>query len=378
MAKVVVIKCTDYAEQNIRSSIKRIFELLNLSGSIKPHQKILLKPNLLTNLPPERGVTTHPSLIRAVAEQVKGLGAIPFLGDSPGGTGLNYETVLRTTGMKGIGIPVVSFEGKGMRKFSNPGGKIDPIYISNVVLDFDMIINIPKLKTHELTLMTCGIKNMFGCVPGFHKVRYHMEAPNPDDFSESLVDLFERIVPAVTVIDAVVAMEGQGPTNGKLRPLGLIIASKDTVAADAVCSKIMGFDNLEITMTRIAHERHLGEGMPGHIELAGDQLDTVRKFERPSGAASLINRIPRSILCLIRPITDMIMVRPEIIKRKCVKCMACVNACPVKAIDEKSFNINKTKCIMCFCCRELCKYGAVKLKESTLWKISNQLMKLLT
>jgi len=378
MPKVAIIRCKDYSPRNIASSIKEIFELLDLAALIKPGQKILLKPNLLTALSPERGATTHPMIVKAVADHVRSLNAFPFLGDSPGGIGLQYEKVLKETGMKALGIPIVNFEEKGMRKFGNPGKKIDPIYVSNVALSFDLIINIPKLKTHELTLITCGIKNMFGCVPGLHKVNYHLDAPSPEEFSEALVDLFEKIKPAVTIADAVTAMEGQGPAGGQLRDLGLILASKDTVALDAVCSKIIGFEPLDIPTTRIADQRGLGEADIGKIDILGGNLPVCKDFKHPSGITSMINRMPLLFSPLLRPLIGLIKVRPKIDGKKCVKCMICVNSCPTKAIDGKSFKINKNKCIMCFCCRELCRYNAVDLKESFLWKILSKTKKIRT
>jgi uncharacterized protein (DUF362 family)/ferredoxin len=378
MPKVAIVKCTDYSPQNISRSVKEIFKLLDLSAIIKPGQKVLLKPNLLTDLPPERGATTHPEIVKAIADEVEDLGAFPFIGDSPGGIGLQYEKVLKETGMKDLGIPIVNFEEKGMRKFENPGGKIDPIYISNVALSFDLIINIPKLKTHELTLITCGIKNMFGCIPGLHKVNYHLDAPSPEEFSAALVDLFEKIKPAVTIADAVTAMEGQGPAGGELRDLGLIVASKDTVALDAVCSKIMGFETLDIPTTRIAAQRGLGEANMERIEVCGGKLPEFRDFKHPSGISSILNKMPIPLAKLIKPLINMIRIRPKINRRKCVKCLICVNSCPAKAIDGKSFKINKNKCIMCFCCRELCRYNAVDLKESILWKILSKTKKIRT
>lgn len=369
MPKVAIVKCEDYSRPNVSSSIKRIFELLRLSELIKTGKKVLLKPNLLMNLPPERGATTHPEIVKAIADEVVKLGAFPFIGDSPGGIGVLYEKVLEATGMKDIGVPIVNFEDNGMRKFNHPGGKIDPIYVSNTALSFDLIINIPKLKTHELTQITCGIKNMFGCVPGLYKVRYHLDAPSPEEFSKELVEIFKRIRPAVTIVDSVIAMEGQGPSNGGLRDLGLIIGSADTVALDAVCSKIMGFQPFDIPTTRIADETGLGEANIDKIDLLGDSLPECKDFKHPSGKLSLLNQMPRAFKFLLNPLINMIRVRPYIDRKRCAKCMMCVNSCPAKAIDGKSFKINKNKCIMCFCCRELCKYNAVELKESLLRKL---------
>jgi ferredoxin len=231
------------------------------------------------------------------------------------------------------------------------------------------------MKTHELTQITCGIKNMFGCVPGLQKVRYHLDAAKPEDFAEALVELFERIKPAITIVDAIISMEGQGPTNGNLRNSGFIVASTDTVAADAVCSMIMGYEALEILTTKIADDKGLGCGKLNDIELIGDQSHIIKDFKHTIGITSLINKIPKPLIRFLKPIISWIKVKPRINKKKCVQCMMCVNSCPAKAIDPRTFKIDEDKCIMCFCCRELCKYSAVDLKESLLWKIVNKATK---
>jgi ferredoxin len=239
------------------------------------------------------------------------------------------------------------------------------------VLDADLIINLPKLKTHELTLMTCGIKNMFGCVPGLNKVTYHMEAQAPEDFAEALIDLFEKIPPAITIADAVVSMEGAGPSNGELRTTQRIIASTDTVALDAICAHMMGFKEMEVPTIRIATSRGLGKGYLKDIEVLGEGLEIFKDFKKPSGKTSMITKIPKPLMKLLKPIIDNIKVRPKINRDKCIKCLMCVNSCPTKAIDPKSFKIDHKKCIMCLCCRELCKYNAVELEKSILWKLLN-------
>ncbi len=188
MPKVAIVDCEDYSAPNADGSVRELFDLLELRRLIKPGQKVLLKPNLLMNFNPSKGVTTHPSIVKAVAGIVKECGAFPFLGDSPGGIGSMYKKVLRECGMDNLGIPIAYFESKGIRKFDNPGGKMDPIYISNEALSYDLIINIAKMKTHELTTVTCGIKNMFGCVPGLHKISYHINCPAPADFAKALVE----------------------------------------------------------------------------------------------------------------------------------------------------------------------------------------------
>ena len=160
------------------------------------------------------------------------------------------------------------------------------------------MINIAKMKTHELTKITCGIKNMFGCVPGLHKVSYHLSCPAPADFAKALVELFARIKPAITIVDAVVAMEGSGPSNGKLRDVKKLVASTDAVSVDAVCSKIMGQEPLEIDTTRFADQMGLGEGHLENIEIIGGPLEILDDFEMPGskrGADEMDPEIPAEL-----------------------------------------------------------------------------------
>ena len=367
MSKVAVVKCEDYSGSNVQEAVKKLFELLELKKLIKPGQKVLLKPNLLLNFDPSKGVTTHPSVVKAVADIIKECGALPFVGDSPGGIGSMYKNVLKGCGMSDLDIPIADFGSKGMKKFQNPGGKIDPIYISNEALSYDLVVNIAKMKTHELTKITCGIKNMFGCVPGLHKVSYHLNCTDPADFAKALVDLFSRIKPAITIVDAVVAMEGNGPSNGKLRDVKKLIASTDTVSVDAVCSKMIGVDPLGIDTTRFAHEAGLGEGRLENIEITGGPLEILKDFQMPGQSSAIMKKVPKFLLNFLKKLIESIKQRPKINRKKCVKCMMCVNSCPAKAINGATFKIDPDACIMCFCCRELCRYGAVEMKGNFLY-----------
>jgi uncharacterized protein (DUF362 family)/NAD-dependent dihydropyrimidine dehydrogenase PreA subunit len=367
LSKVAIVQCEDYSASTVQEAVTKFFDLLELKKLIKPGQKVLLKPNLLLNFAPSKGVTTHPAVVKAVAGIVKECGGFPFVGDSPGGIGSMYKKVIRETGMDALGIPVADFESKGMKKFDNPGGKMDPIYISNEALSYDLIINIAKMKTHELTRITCGIKNMFGCVPGLHKVSYHLNCADPVDFAKALVELFGKIKPAITIIDAVVAMEGNGPSNGKLREVKKLIASADAVSVDAVCSKMMGIEPLEIDTTRFADQMGLGEGHLEHIEIVGGPLESLNDFQVSRPSRAIMKKIPKFLLDIIKRLIESIKPRPKINREKCVKCMMCVNSCPAKAIDGITFKIDPDKCIMCFCCRELCRYGAVKMNGNFLY-----------
>jgi uncharacterized protein (DUF362 family)/Pyruvate/2-oxoacid:ferredoxin oxidoreductase delta subunit len=368
-SKVALKKCNDYSRDKVAEAIKEIFIALGLSEIIKPGKKVLLKPNLLMAFAPEKNVTTNPEIVKAVADEVSRLGGEVTIGDSPGGVGSMYDWVIKETKMDTLGYPIVSFDEKGMRKINMPGAKVNPVLISNTVLNADIVINLAKMKTHEFTKMTCGIKNLFGCVPGLQKVNYHLEAPDPEDFASAMVDIFQNVKPAVTIVDAVISMEGSGPTNGKQKSTGYIFGSRDTVAVDAVAATMMNFEPMEIPMIRIAAQRGLGKMLMEEISLEGDAFYVFKDFEHPRGDSSLKRFIPKKMLGLLRPVIRMLSVKPRINNKKCVKCGMCVKSCPAQAIDGIKFKIDDKKCIICFCCRELCKYDAVERKESFLWKV---------
>jgi uncharacterized protein (DUF362 family)/Pyruvate/2-oxoacid:ferredoxin oxidoreductase delta subunit len=369
MSKVAIKNCPDYSHENVKNAVDGIFSLLDLDKLIKKDKKVLLKVNLLLNFKPEKGVTTHPSVVKAVAEKVISLGAKPFIGDSSGGVGSIYEKIIKETGMASLGFPIVNLDENGMRKIDNPNGTVDPLYISNTVLNFDLVINLPKMKTHELTKMTCGIKNIFGCVPGLQKVRHHIEAPDAEDFSKALVDVFSKVRPAITIVDGIISMEGNGPSNGILRDTKMIIGSTDAVSVDAVCSKMMGFEPFDILTTKIADERNIGEGHLEHIEIVGDPMLIIKDFKHPDTKLSILTKMPVLLRHILSPLISQIRVRPKINNKKCVKCSMCVRSCPAKAIDGIKFKIDRKKCIMCFCCRELCRYDAVDMEQNIIWKI---------
>ncbi len=165
-----------------------------------------------------------------------------------------------------------------------------------------------------------------------------------------------------------VAMEGNGPSNGILRDVKKLIASADTVAVDSVVTKMMGIEPFDIDTTRLADQMGLGEGQLGNIEIIGEPLEILKNFQMPVPSRQIVAGIPKSLLNILKPLIESIKPRPRINKRKCVKCMICVNSCPAKAIDGETFKIDPHSCIMCFCCRELCRYGAVDMKGNFLFE----------
>lgn len=370
MSEVAVVRCRDYGQDAVDNAVH---EALNLIGGlaqwIKPGDRVLLKPNILSSKPPEAGVTTHPAVIKAVIRAVQKAGGIPLIGDSSGGmiAGQSPTRVsLVTTGIQAAaeetGAQVINFDMAGVIESPNPGGRIPVYYIAKPILEADVVISLPKLKTHSATLFTGAVKNMYGTIPGFRKAEYHRMAPKPTDFAEVLVDIFARSRTKLAIMDGILAMEGNGPAAGPTRNLGLLVASSDCVALDAVASSIIGFRPQDIATTRVAAVRGLGEAELGKITVLGMPLAEaqVTDFELPSNA--MMEIMPDFV---IKGLLGVLKARPEVDPARCTGCEFCIQNCPVGVmrIQNKAPAIEYDKCISCLCCQELCPQRAVELKQ---------------
>ncbi|MBU1867385.1 MAG: DUF362 domain-containing protein [Candidatus Margulisbacteria bacterium] len=375
--KVSLVKCGSYADAEVATAVhSSLAPFGGMAALVKPGQKILIKQNCLMGEAPEMAVTTHPALIFAVVKEVVAAGGIALVGDSPGNAHANVISSLEKAGIRQAaetaGGQLAPFQQGGIVKVKSPSGsKILPeVPIAGPVLEADLVINLPKLKTHGMTLYTGAIKNMFGCVPGFFKTEFHRLAPHPRDFAGLLVDVFQISRPGLTIMDAIVGMEGAGPSHGTPRQFGAIIASTDGVAVDVIGSHLIGFNPLDIDMIRIAGERGLGNSNIEQIEVVGAALSELRRTDwaRPDRLYKILKRFPR----LAGFLAGFIAIDPEIDQQKCVRCLVCLKSCPAKTIHqgkEKKVEIDLKDCIHCFCCHELCQYDAVKLSTSWLARL---------
>jgi uncharacterized protein (DUF362 family)/Pyruvate/2-oxoacid:ferredoxin oxidoreductase delta subunit len=317
---------------------------------------------------PEAGITTHPEVVRAVIKILKDINCKIFVGDSPSVWGeyiKNVDKVYELTGIKKVcsdeGVELVEFDKKRMRK---------KFPLTSWLDDCDCFINIPKFKTHELTILTGAIKNLFGLVTGTFKTELHKNYFSIEEFSKVIVDIYAEAKPSLTIVDGVMAMEGDGPaTNGRLRRKNLLLAGSDCVALDSILALIMGIKPLDILTTKIAAERGLGEANINSIMVLGEKLEAVigEPFLLP--ASSMIRKIvPRPILKLAK---KLIKYYPCVERDNCIACAACVKACPAKIISLKNKRItfDYSKCIACFCCQEVCPNAAIKVKKSLVAKM---------
>lgn len=367
---VSIVRCQDYEQPRVDTAIgESIKNIGGIEQFIKQGTRVHIKPNLLTAKTPDKAATTHPSLVKSIVNRIMELGGAVTIGDSPAGISRPIEEYWSVTGMEKVaaetGATLVKLEKKGVVE-RNVNGR--SYFIASAVAESDVVINVCKLKTHNLTLFTGAVKNMFGAIPGFKKSEYHKQAPKIEQFSEIIVDIFSAVKPELSIMDAVDMMEGNGPSAGKPRRLGLIFASKDAVALDALAAKIVGFAEDEILTTEQAYQRGLGERNIENIAIKGESIDTFRDLEIALPTNRFQRYIPSSV---VKVLGKLIWVRPKPDEDRCKRCGACIVTCPTQAmIPKQGFPvIDYKKCISCFCCDEVCTHNAIDQDMSWLTKL---------
>ena len=376
MSKVYIVKCPDYSHVEVK-----LAELLEMMGGVeqfvKPKQRIALKPNLLSAADPSKAITTHPSVVAAAGKLFAKVAGSVTVVESPG-AGYNYdkkslEKTYQACGMqdaaKNAGIELsydTSFEA-----VSFPEGKLVKRFeVITPIRQCDGYINLCKLKTHSLMFMTGGVKNIFGVIPGRSKPGYHGTMTTRELFAGMLLDLAALVPPKLTIMDAVIGMEGDGPSNGTPRQIGLLIASTDPLSLDIVASEIMGLAEEKNPLLVEAKKRNMHPSSLDEVQIIGVPLAELRvhDFKLPG---SFSKQDSHRLMSLFEPIAKTFFtVDPRIIKSKCVVCGACKKACPRDAIEiGKVAAIKKNKCIRCYCCHEMCRYDAIELHKSFLYRM---------
>ena len=363
-ALVSAVKPQNYNLEELIPAVRNSLELIGgLSAIVKHGDNVFVKINHLPPpSPPERGIVTHPVFTEAVIVLLKEQGVGITVGDdieAEGGDGFvisGYRAMCQRQGVKLVNLRDDGF-------IEQPcGGKIlNNLYISKIVSEADFIINLPKFKTHSLTVFTGGIKNMYGIIPSGLRRSFHGQYLRSEDFSRMLVDIYALARPQLTIIDGITAMEGDGPGSGKVRNLGMVLASRDTVALDAVCGAIIGLKPADVLTTRYAGERGLGISDLNMIDIVGEKFEDLvnQDFKLPATfARTAVNRVPRGP---VKYILEQISPRPRVKKKNCTACGKCVKACPTGAagIAGKKAAINTKLCIRCMCCHEVCRYNAI-------------------
>lgn len=375
-------QCKDYEINNVKNTIEKCFsDLGGIQKYIKPNMTVVIKANLVEKYSPEKAVTTHPSVIEAIATKIKNIGAKCIIADSPAAF-YNEKHLNKIYEITGMNHASNQSEAQLNKNFESVNIKVDGektknIDIIDVVDKTDVIINVAKFKTHSLTGYTGAIKNLFGIIPGLVKAQMHSLYPELRDFCNFLIDVERSISKKLVLnfIDAVVGMEGAGPTSGTPRIVNRIIASQSAYAADAVAVQIMNLKPEEYPLLVEAQRRNLVD-KNFEIEIVGDSLESsiIPDYKNIRVQAdSYANVIPKWAQ---KPFRNFFQRRPIIVPKKCKGCRKCFEHCPAKAISmEYDKNgcqyakIDYKKCINCFCCQELCPFHVVTIKTPWGYKI---------
>lgn len=368
MSLISVQRADGYDPAGMKAAVEAHFAALEVEKDLFPGMKVLLKPNLLAARRPEQAVTTHPALIQAVIDWLRERGVENILlADSPGG--LYNEARLRAVyaagGMdrlRGVTLDLAA----GSAPVDQPRGKVCRRFdIIDPIRRADYIINLPKVKTHGMTVVSLGVKNLFGAVPGLEKPALHCRYPGWEAFAGMLLDLAELVAPAITLADGVIAMEGDGPAGGTTRQLGYTFASRDIYSLDwFLADRVMGIPPRQVPMLRQAKERGLVEETPA---LTGDPLGEIPPFARPkSQSADFADRLPGFLRAPAKALLGgLFRPKPRVDKALCVGCGRCAESCPQKIITlaQGKAVIDTRRCISCFCCQEMCPVKAITAKR---------------
>lgn len=377
MNTVSIARCCDYDYENVRRAVYEVLDgITAIKDKVSKGSKVLVKTNLLMRKGPEEAVTTHPAVVEAIVRYLQDMGCQVVIGDSPGGpfTEWSLKAVYKAAGM----IEVAERTGcqlnydTGAVEISNPEAKrLKTMQIIRVASEVDFVVSAAKLKTHGMMTYTGAVKNLFGVIPGLVKVDYHMRLHDIDNFADHLVDICEAVKPVFSVIDGIDGMEGDGPSAGEKRHVGLLLASNDPYALDGVASKIIGINPLMVPTIKAAAQRNLYDGTLKGIEIKGVKPEEINiepfKLPKSTNVNFVGGRVPRVVE---KVIMNSLRPKPVFNYELCVSCGDCKRSCPPGVIDMSSGKPvpDLSRCIRCFCCHELCPKKAVEIKQHWLYE----------
>ena len=368
---VAVTECRSYLPEVCAPALRRLINQIDGLGFVKPGMKIGIKVNLIAALKPERAATTHFELVCALCDLIREKGATPIVGDSPGGAynAAALRIVYRATGMS----EALQHGGFLNDNFSQKEARFEDAKEAKTFAytawldDVDAIINFAKLKTHGMMGMTAAVKNLFGAVPGSIKPEYHFRFPSEERFAGMLIDLNEYFKPQLNLIDAVIGMEGNGPTAGTPRSIGALIASRSPYCADLLAAKLIGISDAEAPTLRVSKSMGLCPDSVESLEILGDfapfVIEDYGLIKNRRGLEVLTTPKTAAGRLLAKSLRSLLAPKPVVLKKVCVQCKKCAEVCPAGAITvaPKPAKIDRSKCIRCFCCQEFCPKGAIEV-----------------
>ena len=367
---VALKACAGYDEQAVQSAVDALFALCGgIEAFVKPGQRVLIKLNLLMKRMPDQATTTHPAVAKAIVRAVQRAGATAILADSPGGpyTRAHLKGIYEACGMRAVAQDtgcILNDDFSLTTRYLETGSAARHLDLIGVLDHVDAVITVGKLKTHGLTTMTGCVKNLYGTIPGTTKVEYHARYQDVALFSDMLLDICEAVKPCFAILDAIVGMEGEGPSGGRPRPIGALIGGMNPHAVDAVGARLIGLTPMQVTTLEAAQKREL---LPNY-EIAGDALEPMilHDFDIPMGLrrgswVRRMNALPQAL----RP-------RPVFTHKKCDGCGTCARACPAKAIsmdEHRKPHVDIKACIRCYCCQELCPKTDVEVRRNPIFAL---------
>ena len=404
--RVAIVRCDSYESRRVERAVRRAVELLGgldevlAAGGkcLTRESSIVLKPNLLAKTGPDEACTTHPAVFGAVGRLFAENGYTNLrYGDSPGNPMIKVESVAEGCGIKavadGLDIPLGRFDSG--RRVASPGGRVtDSFVLCDEIADADAVVNICKMKTHQLERITGAVKNTFGCVFGINKGASHARFATAEVFAKMIADLNDLVRPVLHVMDGITAMEGNGPRSGTPRQMNVILASADPVALDAVFCHLVHLAPELVPTNVIGMERGIGTWK--ELEIVGEEGpmtvdEAVAKYgDRDFDVQRDVGY--RGALRQVRFLAPFLEKKPVVAKERCIGCGVCVSACPVdgKAIrlqtsgtPQRPANAKRKvavydydKCIKCYCCQEMCPERAITVKKSLLARIADRRWKI--
>lgn len=382
MTDVSIVSCPEYSREHCRHALEEVLAPLGGLDWVKRGMTIAIKVNLVSAMKPETAATTHPELLCALVELLKERGAAVIIGDSPGGlyTEAFVERVYKITDMYQAEAAGAELN----RDFSQRSAECPEAVVAKSIqytawLDrADAIINFSKLKTHGMMSMSNAAKNLFGVIPGTMKPEYHFRFPDPRDFARMIVDIDEHFKPVLSITDAVVGMEGNGPTSGTPRRIGAVLAAKSPHKLDLACTRVLGLRREDVPTLEAALERGLIPERVEELEISGNlEAFAVPDFQNiPARNSHLFRNKSKGIWgeLIGKGLQAALSSSPQVKKEECIGCGHCAKVCPAKAITmvEKLPKIDRHSCIRCFCCQEFCPKGAMKVKRTAIAKLLNR------
>lgn len=381
MTEVSLVRCEEYELTACTQALEQALVPFGGLDWVKTGMRIVIKANLVEAMRPDKAATTHPVLLTALTKLLVDKGARVVIGDSPGSlfnaTVLNH--VYSVCGLKDAEEAGAELN----RNFEQqsvffPEAKMAKSFaITSYLADADAIISFCKLKSHGMMTMSAATKNLFGAVPGTMKPEYHFRFPDPLDFSNMIIDLNEYFKPRLYLVDAIMGMEGNGPTAGTPKKIGAILAAENCHKLDLVCAKLLGAEPMAVPTLKAAYDRGLCPETAEAVEVEGE-VYTVADFQLPPQNKSLQfeNFLPGKLGVAFGKIAKKaLQASPKLKDKKgCIGCERCARLCPAKAITmvDKKPKIEKKKCIRCFCCQEFCPKGALKVHRPLIARILNR------